>query len=85
MDLSAGDPTYALPMLTGATLLLVGEVSPAGTGDQAAKMKMFLRVMAAVSVPLSALLSNGALVYLVTQNVFSAIQGVAFSVCLHIP
>jgi len=77
MDLSAADPTFALPVISSLTFLLAIEFSPpTAGGDPATKMytKYGMRALAVAMVPMTWTFSSGIFVYWVTTNSFSFVQ-----------
>lgn len=84
-DLTLADPTYGLPLVSAAIFLLTVELG-AADGMQGqdpkvmARMKTFMRVLAAAMVPLTASMPAGVFVYWATSNAYSLLQAAAFKV-----
>ncbi|CAM6095028.1 unnamed protein product [Calypogeia fissa] len=80
-DLSTPDSLFIMPVLSGAFFLLTVELG-ATDGMQGqpmlAKMKMFLRGLAVLLVPLTASFPKALFCYWLTANVFSIFQAAAF-------
>ncbi|KAJ4849496.1 hypothetical protein Tsubulata_005808 [Turnera subulata] len=83
LDLSTPDSLYILPILTGLTFLITVEANmqEGMEGNPAAgPMKIFSRVFALVSIPLTMNFPKAVLCYWVTSNVFSLVYGLALKV-----
>jgi YidC/Oxa1 family membrane protein insertase len=82
-DLTLADASYGLPLASAAIFLLTVELG-AADGMQGqdprvlGRMKMFMRVLAAAMVPLTASMPAGVFVYWATSNAYSLLQALAF-------
>jgi YidC/Oxa1 family membrane protein insertase len=75
VDLGAADPTYILPGVVTATFLAVTEVGMDGIQmDKGAQMKIFMRVLPLLFLPITAAMPAGCLVYWCSSNAFSVVQ-----------
>lgn len=70
-DLSTKDPTYILPIVAGATLLAMTELGGESGNKMTPQMKMAMRGVVAISVPLTAWLPSALFCYWIPNNIFS--------------
>ncbi|CAM9872631.1 unnamed protein product [Scytosiphon promiscuus] len=78
-NLSAPDPTWTLPILTSASLMLLielGSEMPVAQGAEKPKVnpKVMFRVMSVISIPIAFTLPSGVLLYWTTSNIFGMVQ-----------
>ena len=78
-DLTAADPYYVLPAVTGGTFYLMASMDPSGAppdpkDEQKAKMRMAMKVVAVAMVPLTASFESGVFVYWTTSNALTVGQ-----------
>uniref|UniRef100_K3WL12 Membrane insertase YidC/Oxa/ALB C-terminal domain-containing protein n=1 Tax=Globisporangium ultimum (strain ATCC 200006 / CBS 805.95 / DAOM BR144) TaxID=431595 RepID=K3WL12_GLOUD len=80
-DLSAADPTLALPVISSALMVasveLGGEALPEDYKDQ---VKFGMRALAVVMIPITMNFSSGIFVYWVSSNLFTVVQTAALRV-----
>uniref|UniRef100_A0A7S2V1K0 Membrane insertase YidC/Oxa/ALB C-terminal domain-containing protein n=1 Tax=Fibrocapsa japonica TaxID=94617 RepID=A0A7S2V1K0_9STRA len=77
-DLAASDPTYMLPLLTSATMMLSAEFGPDGSAHinpQTQQMKVFFRAGSVIMLPFIVDLPQSVLLYWVISNTFTVTQG----------
>lgn len=78
-DLTVADPTYALPILSSLTFLATVELGAADgmqgqPPETLRKMKMAMRALAVIIVPVTMTMPAGVFVYWCTSNLFSLVQ-----------
>ncbi|KAG8746019.1 Mitochondrial inner membrane protein oxa1 [Ceratobasidium sp. 414] len=74
-DLTVADPTWVLPIMSSASMLILLETSAAETAQGAAShARNFFRVLAIITIPIVSYLPSGVLVYFVTNGLFMLIQ-----------
>ena len=72
LDLSIPDPTYALPIIAGLSMLLQQFVTPTQNADPTMKMAMY--IMVPLVTALFTQLPSGLMLYIITSNLFSILQ-----------
>ena len=72
-DLTVADSTYALPIVSAATFLVIIEIGAdtGGAQQQQGMMKNFMRGLAVMMVPMTASFAQAVFVYWTTSNFFS--------------
>ncbi|CEL52708.1 Mitochondrial inner membrane protein OXA1L OS=Mus musculus GN=Oxa1l PE=2 SV=1 [Rhizoctonia solani AG-1 IB] len=74
-DLTLADPTWALPILSSASMLILLETSAIDAQAGAAgHTRNFFRVLSLITIPIVSYLPSGVLVYFVANGVFMLIQ-----------
>ncbi|KAF8756627.1 60Kd inner membrane protein [Rhizoctonia solani] len=74
-DLTVADPTWALPILSSASMLILLETSAIDAQAGAAgHTRNFFRVLSLITIPIVSYLPAGVLVYFVANGVFMLIQ-----------
>lgn len=74
-DLTIPDPTWALPILSSASMLVLLETSAMDAASgAAAHTRNFFRVLAVLTIPIVSYLPSGVLVYFVVNGAFMLIQ-----------
>ncbi|CAN0442898.1 unnamed protein product, partial [Scytosiphon promiscuus] len=82
-NLSAPDPTWTLPILTSASLMVsrlllieLGSEMPVAQAAEKPKVnpKVMFRVMSVISIPIAFTLPSGVLLYWTTSNIFGMVQ-----------
>mmetsp|Transcript_12600 Transcript_12600/g.24433 ORF Transcript_12600/g.24433 Transcript_12600/m.24433 type:complete len:441 (-) Transcript_12600:46-1368(-) len=82
-NLAETDPTYGLPILCATTFIAMTELNPqpeSGNQEQAARMKMIMRVMAVAMVPITMTQPSAIAVYWTATNLFSLSQSLLFRI-----
>jgi YidC/Oxa1 family membrane protein insertase len=83
-DLTAGDSTYILPVITAGSFLLMMELNKeqmmAGNPQQGKMMLTFFRGVAVLMVPLTSAFPAALFCYWTANNTFSLVQSSAFKV-----
>eukprot|EP00903_Cladosiphon_okamuranus_P015678 g14476.t1 len=78
LNLNATDPTWTLPIITSASMILLMELGsdmPATQGaEPKVNQKVMFRVMSIVFVPVAFTMPAGVLVYWTTTNIFGMLQ-----------
>lgn len=78
VDLSARDPTFVLPAICGASLLAMTELGgETGSNQMSREMRMGMRFIAALSVPMTYWFPSAVFCYWIPNNVFSILLGAA--------
>lgn len=72
MDLSVPDPTYALPIIAGLSMVLQQLLAPTQNTDPTMKLAMYL--MVPLVTALFTQLPSGLMLYIITSNFFSVLQ-----------
>ena len=72
-DLTVSDSTYALPIISAATFLVIIEIGAdtGGAQQQQGMMKNFMRGLAVLMVPMTSSFAQAVFVYWTTSNFFS--------------
>lgn len=73
-DLSAADPTYALPIIASATMLATIELGSDGVQQQQQTMRVVFRGLSLAMIPMTASFPAAVFVYWITSNIFSLSQ-----------
>eukprot|EP00752_Nemacystus_decipiens_P007761 g6935.t1 len=78
-NLNVPDPTWTLPILTSASMILLMELgsdmpAPQGAGKPKVNPKHMFRVMSVVFVPVTFTMPAGVLIYWTTTNIFGMLQ-----------
>ncbi|KAL5638407.1 hypothetical protein ACGC1H_005181 [Rhizoctonia solani] len=74
-DLTVADPTWALPILSSASMLILLETSAIDAqSGAAAHTRNFFRVLSLITIPVVSYLPAGVLVYFVANGAFMLIQ-----------
>ncbi|CAE6483420.1 unnamed protein product [Rhizoctonia solani] len=74
-DLTLADPTWALPVLSSASMLILLETSAIDAqSGAAAHTRNFFRVLSLITIPIVSYLPSGVLVYFVANGAFMLIQ-----------
>ncbi|KAJ1306135.1 hypothetical protein OPQ81_010846 [Rhizoctonia solani] len=74
-DLTVADPTWALPILSSASMLILLETSAIDAQAGAAgHTRNFFRVLSLITIPIVSYLPSGVLVYFVANGAFMLIQ-----------
>lgn len=77
-DLSVQDPYYLLPIVCGATLMAMTELGgDTGSAAMTPQMKLAMRVISALSVPLTYWFPSAVFCYWIPNNIFSLSLGAA--------
>ncbi|KAG8736060.1 Mitochondrial inner membrane protein oxa1 [Ceratobasidium sp. 428] len=74
-DLTMADPTWALPIMSSASMLVLLETSAVETAQGAAShTRNFFRALAIITIPIVSYLPSGVLLYFITNGAFMLIQ-----------
>jgi len=73
-NLALPDPMYIMPVITSATMLAVIELGADGNAPMAGQMKMVMRGMSVLVLPITANMPAGLFAYWMTNNLFSLSQ-----------
>lgn len=81
-DLGAPDPLLVLPLFASGTLLLMSEVGADGmaAGATSTRMRLAMRGIAVLMVPMTMNFSSGVFIYFATSNMFSLAQTILLRV-----
>lgn len=76
VDLATRDPTFALPLICGTTLLAMTELGgDSGSTTMTPQMRMIMRGVAVMSVPLTYWFPTAVFCYWIPNNIFSMALG----------
>ncbi|KAG9127701.1 Mitochondrial inner membrane protein oxa1l [Ceratobasidium sp. 392] len=74
-DLTVADPTWALPIMSSVSMLILLETSAIEAGQGAAShTRNFFRALAIITIPVVSYLPSGVLIYFITNGAFMLIQ-----------
>ncbi|QRV98109.1 inner membrane protein, 60 kDa [Ceratobasidium sp. AG-Ba] len=73
-DLTVADPTWVLPVMSSAAMIVLLETSAVETASAASHTRNFFRALAVITIPVVSYLPSGVLIYFITNGAFMLVQ-----------